>query len=94
MNVPAVAHHQDVFKAVVGSDGKTSRQIRRRPICFGDGAGPRPLSEGRVNRGKGGGGGQSGGGGIVNEGEASGGGYLAGGGDVLSEGVEMAEGCG
>ena len=56
MNVPVVAHHQDVFVTVVGSDGKTSRQIRRRPICFGEGAGPRPLSEGRVNRGKGGGG--------------------------------------
>ena len=56
MNVPVVAHHQDVFVTVVGSDGKTSREIRRRPICFGDGAGPRPLSEGWVNRGKGGGG--------------------------------------
>ena len=55
MNIPVVAHHHDVFVAVVGSDGKTSRQIRRRPICFGEGAGPRPLSEGRVNRGKGGG---------------------------------------
>ena len=40
MNVPVVAHHQDVFVTVVGSDGKTSRQIRRRPICFGEGAGP------------------------------------------------------
>ena len=60
MNVPVVAHHQDIFVTVVGSDGKTSRQIRRRPICFGEGAGPRPLSEGRVNRGKGGGGGRVG----------------------------------
>ena len=58
MNVPVVAHHQDVFVTVVGSDGKTSRQIRRRPICFGEGAGPRPLSEGRVNKGKEGGGGR------------------------------------
>ncbi len=50
MDVPLVGHHQDILEAVVRSDGKTSRQIGRRPLRLGDGGGPGPLSEGGVDQ--------------------------------------------
>ena len=49
VDIREVNGHEYVLVPVHRFDGKTSRQVRRRPICFGDGAGPRPLSEGRVN---------------------------------------------
>ena len=36
-DVPVVYHHQNVLVPVVGADGKSARQIGRRPVRFGEG---------------------------------------------------------
>ena len=50
--VTVVQHHQYILVPVVGSDGKSARQIGRRPIRFGDGEGV--TGEEGLDRGRGG----------------------------------------